>query len=462
MDFLTHLSQQAALFLQTSPHETVRIIAHHDSDGIAAAAILSKMLTRMQRPFSLRLVPHLGPEILRDLRSEPYSLYIVTDIGSSNLSALDQALEKKTAFVLDHHLPKDKAAHLHVINPWYYGIDGSEQISSAGISYLFAKACYPYNADLSVLALLGAIGDLQHKQGFQGYNREFLELAVASNQIQVVDDLLFYGGYSRPLHKVLEFTTIPHIPGVSGSALGALKLLKQCNIPLKKGKEYTKLYHLTPDEKEMLVKKILERNPSLTRADLVGPVYLLTKEPVSSPIRDAREFSTMLNACGRLDKASVALGACLDDAVMKSQAIEYLQEYKRQITDVFSWFEEQRNSDDILVRDNFIFFNAKDAVSPNIISVITTIIAHTTFVKPGMVVMGMAREGKYAKVSMRLAPGTSPAINLVDIMKQVPYFTTSGGHRQAAGGIILAEDEDSFVTAMADMLDKKLMEEIIT
>ena len=47
----------------------------------------------------------------------------------------------KEVIVLDHHKPKqyESESILHV-NPHLVGVDGSNEISGAGVSYLFAKA----------------------------------------------------------------------------------------------------------------------------------------------------------------------------------------------------------------------------------------------------------------------------------------------------------------------------------
>src|SRR6185436_143226 len=47
--------------------------------------------------------------------------------------------------------------------------------------------------------------------------------------------------------------------------------------------------------------------------DLIGYVYTLVTEETRSQLRDARGFSTMLNACGRIGKSGVGISICMGD-----------------------------------------------------------------------------------------------------------------------------------------------------
>jgi single-stranded-DNA-specific exonuclease len=47
--------------------------------------------------------------------------------------------------------------------------------------------------------------------------------------------------------------------------------------------------------------------------NLVGYTYTLVNEDLRSQLRDAREFSTLLNACGRTGRAGIGVGICMGD-----------------------------------------------------------------------------------------------------------------------------------------------------
>ena len=47
--------------------------------------------------------------------------------------------------------------------------------------------------------------------------------------------------------------------------------------------------------------------------NLIGYTYTLENEDQQTHVRDAREFSMMVNACGRMRKAGVGIGICMGD-----------------------------------------------------------------------------------------------------------------------------------------------------
>ncbi len=65
--------------------------------------------------------------------------------------------------------------HSFHFNPHLFGRDGSFELSGAGATYLVSKALDLKNKDLSALAIVGAIGDLQ--------DRKFCELRGMNTEI---------------------------------------------------------------------------------------------------------------------------------------------------------------------------------------------------------------------------------------------------------------------------------------
>jgi sugar-specific transcriptional regulator TrmB len=64
--------------------------------------------------------------------------------------------------------------------------------------------------------------------------------------------------------------------------------------------------------------------------DIMCNNYVLTNEREDS-LKEAREFATVLNACGRMGHSSIGIGACLGDEEMKKKAIECLEDYRKEI-----------------------------------------------------------------------------------------------------------------------------------
>jgi len=81
------------------------LISHLDADGITSAAIIIKMLSRMGIDYELSTVPQLNEKFMFELRSEKYSNYIFTDVGSGQLTDIISHFHEKSMAVLiiDHH-----------------------------------------------------------------------------------------------------------------------------------------------------------------------------------------------------------------------------------------------------------------------------------------------------------------------------------------------------------------------
>lgn len=448
-------------FRELDKKETIRLISHLDADGIAACSILIRVLNNDNRKYSISIVQQLSKDIIDDLAKEKYKYFIFTDLGSGQIEYIKEKLKDKKIFILDHHkTEKVKADDIVHINPHLYGIDGSKEIAGAGVVYLFASKLDKKIEELAHIAIIGAIGDVQEENGFKKLNDEILQTAIKKKKIKVIKGLRIFGAQTKPLHKVLEYSTDPYIPGVSGSESGAIQFLNQIGINPKNSNGWKKIVHLEDDELKKLVtgiimKRLNEENPE----DVLGQVYILTEEEKESPTRDAKEFSTLLNACGRMGKASLGIGVCLGDKKIKERAIKTLNDYRREIVNAIRWYEERKN--DIIKGNGYIIVNAEDNIMPSIIGTLGSIISKSYNVERTFV-MTMARllDGN-TKISLR---AKNINIDLRDVIKEISEKIDGeyGGHMQAAGAIIATKKEKEFIDKAKLILEKKAMEEIVS
>jgi single-stranded-DNA-specific exonuclease len=56
------IAKAVDLFLEKSKDRNIKIISHHDTDGITAAAILAKTLRRLNKKFTIKIVKNLEKE----------------------------------------------------------------------------------------------------------------------------------------------------------------------------------------------------------------------------------------------------------------------------------------------------------------------------------------------------------------------------------------------------------------
>ncbi len=456
MDFFKKIEQAAVAFKKTKKDETVRVISHLDADGICASSIMIKTLNRLNRKHSVSIIHQLSEDFLKELSKESYNLYIFTDLGSGQIPLIKKYLDGKTVFVLDHHKPSEEESDdiVHV-NPNFFGIEGSKEISGAGVVFLFCKSIDEKNQDLAHLAVIGAIGDVQENKGFTKINKDILDIAVKNNKIKIERNLRLFGITTRPIHKVLEYSSDPYIPRISGSESNAIQFLHKLGIEPKEGNKWKTFNDLTGDEKKKLISAIImERIEEENPEDVFGNIYLLTEEENPS-ISEAREFSTLLNSCGRMDKASLGIGVCLNDKKMKEKAIRNLIDYKKEISKALRWYEENKGSKDIIEEKNFLIINAKSDVLGTVIGTLASILSKSNGIIDKYILSLARIDAKATKVSLRYSGKKD--VNLKELISKITVKVNgeAGGHKSAAGALIETKDEESFIKE-AEKLFKEL------
>jgi len=450
-DFFRHVRAAAARLKEFDSSKIVRVVSHLDADGICACSILIKALSNENRKYSISIQPQLDRRVILDLAQEPYELFVFTDFGSGQLDIVGELMQNKIVFVLDHHTPKyvktDSIVH---VNPHLFGIDGGIEISGAGVVYLFAQALSEKNMDLAYLAIIGAIGDNQEKGAFRGLNAMILKTAESTEKIRVEQGLRLFGLETRPLYKLLEYSFHPFIPEVSGSESGAVSFLQSLGINPKKGSGWRLLSDLTEVERSRLIEGIILRRLGDKR-DIIGPIYKLPAEK-EALFRDAREFSTVLNACGRLNRASVGLGVCLGDEKARRDARLVLADYRKEIVQAIRWYEEGVNRGHVLKGERYIIINGGREILPTMAGTLASILSRSNDVAPGTFILSMARtENSTIKVSLRRA-GKSDGTDLREVIGSIvaKIGGESGGHMNAAGAIIPEASEERFIEASKD------------
>ncbi len=169
-DFLAKCEEAARVLHQAGD---IVVFGHRDADGICAAMLAN--LGMGDKNVSVRIIRH-GMHI-GDMA--PYAkgkLALFVDYGSSELPSITRHLD--TFLILDHHPSKE--THPMMVNPWDFGIDGTRELSGAGVTYLVMRAYDAANVRLAPLAIVGAMGDKQYLSSFSGPNA--LLIADADSQ----------------------------------------------------------------------------------------------------------------------------------------------------------------------------------------------------------------------------------------------------------------------------------------
>ena len=423
--------------------EPIKVVSHLDADGLTSAAILSKTLKRNNNEFSLSIVRQLDESRIKELSLEDYNYFLFVDLGSGFLNLLKKYLGDRKIFILDHHIPEDVENNFVHVNPHLLGFD-SDSICGAGLAYLFSKELDEKNIDLAYISVIGGTGDYINFDN--GFSNDILKDAISSGKLEVKRGLKMFGTQTRYLHKLLEYSTDPYIPGVTGSEEGTLNFLSELGIEYKGDNGFKRLNDLNEDELKKLVTGVIlkrfgsEENPE----DVLGDIYLLKDEK----IKDVREYATLLNACGRLKKSSLGIGTFMGNPLLDEKAQELLRNYRLEIIKALDWFH--KNKESFVKGDKFVIIKAEDNIQDSMIGTLCGMVCGSNIYPRDAIIVGLSYtvEGDI-KVSMR----TNGGVDLREIINEV---AEGGGHSKACGAFIKRENEEEFIIKMKDALTKVL------
>jgi RecJ-like exonuclease len=465
--------------------DEVLLASHIDADGLTSAAIATTALERAGIPVETVFKKQLDETEIASIAARDYDTVLFTDFGSGQLDIIgehEQAGDFQPV-IADHHQPADTDTEFH-LNPLLEGLDGASELSGAGASYLLARALADTaatdggtgagstvaggtaaadNRDLAALAVVGAVGDMQAVGGeLVGANRNIVEEGVDAGVLVEQTDLAFYGKQTRPLPKLLEYASEVRIPGISNDEAGAISFLDDLDVDLREGGDWRRWVDLTDDEQQTvasaLVQHALKRGVPANKVDqLVGTTYTLDAEASGTELRDASEFSTLLNATARYERADVGLGVCLGDREgALERARRLLQNHRRNLSDGL----QQVKSKGVTRADHVQYFDAGDEIRETIVGIVAGMALGVDGVDPDRPIIAFARKNDdETKVSARgTARLVGQGLDLSVVMREASQSVggDGGGHDVAAGATVPAGEEEAFVAAADDIVGEQL------
>lgn len=469
---LTKSADAAGILKDKGSHGSkILLLSHYDADGLSAIGIMGSSLARMQAGFQLRAIKELDPQTLDEaLRCEP-ELVVLTDIGSGYLEELAKIARGREVIVIDHHPPTAKPSQeIFQVNPHEFGVDGATEISAAGLAYFVARSLSPTNVDLSALAVVGALGDMQDKnkeRRLLGPNELLVEDAVNCGCLRTDRDLLFFGRETRPIHRALALTTTPYLPHLSGEEDNCTALLASRSIPLKDGERWRTISDLSHKEKQALLTGIVELLASKgfkgsKALELIGTVYTLTNEPPGGPTRDAREFSSMLNACGRMDRQALAVSVCLGE---RGPILDEIQElaatYRKTLAQYMEWLSQTPAA--VMELSVVCIVRGEERIAENMTGALSSILSSAGHLRPNKatIVAARSRDGG-VKISARapevlLKKGVDLGLALHRAAAALGGF--GGGHNVAAGAHIPTGNAEEFYHMINQFVSDQMKED---
>lgn len=486
--FIQHLSNGR------SSNSSVHIYTHLDADGLSAGAILAMGLFRANISFQITVLKQLEREEIIKIAKQMKrydNLLIFSDFGSGQYKDLIKYLKEENNknipfIILDHHLPQEiedkqkknkilkiwKKTQPWHLNPYFFGFDGSKEVSGAGMAYFFVKTLNKRNQDLSSIALVGATGDIQTKgenRSFTGLNTFILKEAKDLGLVKISDDLNFSS--IKPLNEAIAYSSEIDLPGLSNDENKTLKFLQQLGILMEDNEgNIRNLGDLTKDEKQKISSAIIEYSTlklGIDPQDIINNLiinrYLLPREKEFNNLYDCKEFSNVLNACGRTNSASLGIAIAMgdrDDAYEKAKQNQ--KDYKKSIMEALEWLKEKNN---LKQKDNIQYFFGKDVITENIVGTVSSMLIfnESEILDKNKPIIGLAEreEEEVYKISARADTSlVDEGVNLSEVLREACKLSgidvLGGGHPPAAGTKIPIKKADEFLDKCNLIVKKQL------
>ncbi len=439
---------------------SISVISHIDADGISSEAIIRTAITRAEIPVSSHFVRQLEPLTMKAV-PEDDSLKVFVDLGAGQQNLLqERGLSADEVLILDHHV----AQPCDIPYPQVNGVPhGFTRLSAAGVAYFVARELDPGNVDLAKVAIVGNVGDMMAREtlGLVGPAAEIVQDGVAHGSVRLVKkDLNCYGTSTRPVHVCLSYNDDPRIPGITNDVRGAERFLQKVGVPLKtRDGRYRVWEELEQDEKQAitsaLVQQLLANGEGVDR--LFSESYLFIDECERSPLRNASEFATLLNACGRWAKPRIGSSVCAGDRGQVYREAEYMLNNHRTIIRELLQFILETGVTEL---SHMQYLHVGDRFPDTIIGIGAGMaLGKLNWRKPILIMCTLPEDPSLTKVSMRTNEWSvrrGVDLQAVLTMASGEYGGGGGGHPIAAGAFIPREAEEVFVNRVNELLRDQL------
>jgi len=433
--------------------KSISVTTHIDCDGLTSGSIITKALIRAGAKCTVRTSKEFSKNIAESFKTDSRDFHIITDLAGGFANTLDETLGDNW-IVLDHHqIPEEEKDNQNVINSWKYGIDGGVEICAGGMAYLASMALDEKNSDLSAIAVVSALGDRQdqgERKSFTGKNFEIANVAKEQGLVEIDLDLLLVGRETRPLADALAFTSQPFIEGLTWNREACYALLNSSGIRLKEEGRWRVPAELNEEEKRQVIESITKftsgKNATEIMSELIGYTYTFPREDRRSFLRDGREFSTMLNSCGRINRSGVGMAVCMGDRnkILREGEV-ILTDYRKMIREYMNVLSNERWR--ISESETCVMVNGADIVPETMTGTISSLIAGSPKNSGKIVILRTNGEENTIKFSSRKSFSCKSDINLSELMRTgaAKFDGVGGGHASAAGAKITKDKLDEFL-----------------
>lgn len=451
------------------------IVTHIDADGITAGSIAAETLYNLDKDFEIRFVKQLDPLTIKGLKDDGRLLWF-TDLGSGSANIIGDAI------ITDHHepvldIPREKRGDIlsyvdavetvteYHLNPHLFGHNGSTDISGAGTTFMVSHALSEKNDYLSALAIVGAVGDMQaQKHGkLVGINREILNIGREAGVLSWKMDISLYGRETREIHRMLQYSNDPPFPGLTGDEKASIAFLLDLGIDLRyEDGRWRRWIDLADWERKSIINAllnlVLDYGFSAKEAErIISEVYILIEEEEGTELHDAKEFSTLLNSCGRYGKAEIGYMVCRGDrGEYLKKARELLQGHRQVLVEMLTSIKDGG----IVEYGSIQYFHGADYIPEEITGTLGGMALSSGIADPEKPIFIFTEKSTgEIKVSGRGTQAmVEKGLSLSTIMKKAAEKLggAGGGHDIAAGATIPKGSEEDFLKIADEMVRKQM------
>jgi len=438
----------------------ITIISHIDADGISCEAILSQAISRLEIPVKSVFVRQLEPLTMPQVPDDA-SLKIFSDLGAGQQNLmLERGFAEKDVLIIDHHVSQPCEREYTQVNCLPYG---HTRMSAAGVSYLVAKELDDSNIDLAQLAVIGNVGDMmaREKCGLVGPAREIIvEDGIRHGSVDVrKKDLNCYGTATRPVHLSLAYNDDPFVKGISNNPEAARQFLKKLGIRQQApdGRWYV-WEELSDEDRRTIISGLAQQlmaNGEKTDR-LLMESYRFPGELPRTPLRNAQEYATLLNACGRWSKPQIGGAILRGDRGTAYRDAEHMLNNHRAILRELLQYIVERGVKEL----EFLQWLHVGGKYPDTIVGIGAGMALSKLnsSKPILIMCEVPEDRNLTKVSMRTTERVvEKGIDLQKALSEASaeYGGGGGGHKIAAGAYIPKPAEEEFVIRVNRILGEQ-------
>lgn len=416
------------------------VIHHYDADGLSAGAITCSSLIKMGKDYTRESFKKISENEVEEIKKKKEKNLIIVDLGGGAVEELEKV--DKNIIILDHHQTKESS--ILQLNPHLFGYDGTTEMSGASTSY-FAFGF----KELASMGVVGSVGDMQFP--LIGMNRKMLEEGIHEKIVKCYNDISFFGRASRPLVPFLEYSTSPYFPNLTGNNSNVIDFYNKLGIELKTGEKWRSYKDLNESEKEKLrsalVDYLYNRNRINDAKSIIGEVYELLDYPEDTEMRDSKEFSTLLNACGRHGEVNIGIDTMMKMPGAYEQAKKLLELHQRMLKEGIEYAQRK-----VVDLGTFYLLDARGVIEDTLVGVIAGMLYSTIPPTKPIIALSIDKDNNKIKISGR-ATGelVRNGVNLGKSLEKVcEGIGKGGGHNIAAGATIEPEHVNIFIKRIGE------------